>query len=109
MKKIIPLTFLLILSACASHHQQTYAGGHLQPIIAWDSLNTADPCSDSLFLALQNKPYTQLTAYEQAYFKQKWDECNGTPEVNHGSTPEWILAAFDIAGLAVAIIIALVG
>ena len=104
MKVAIPFFFLLLLSACASSRQQTSNGGHSQPIIAADSLNTSDPCQDSLFLALQNKPATQMTAYEQAYFKQKWDECNGTPNVTHGSTPEWIVATLDIIGFGVALI-----
>jgi hypothetical protein len=105
MKKVILMVFAIAICSCASSHHQNSFGGHTQPIVAWDSLNTTDPCQDSLFLALQNKPYSQLTAYEHAYFQQKWDECNGTPDVNHGSTPEWILATIDIIGIVAAIII----
>ena len=105
MKKAILLVFAIALASCAGSHPQVSYGGHKQPIVAWDSLNTSDPCQDSLFLALQNKPYSQMTAYEHTYFQQKWDECNGTPEANHGSTPEWILATIDIIGFFAAIII----
>ncbi|HET6400524.1 MAG TPA: hypothetical protein VFH95_03915 [Candidatus Kapabacteria bacterium] len=105
MKKVILLVLAIALASCAGSHQQVSYGGHTQPIVAWDSLNTTNPCQDSLFLALENKPASQLTAFEQAYFQQKWDECNGTPEVNHGSTPEWILATIDIIGFFAAVII----
>jgi hypothetical protein len=50
-----------------------------------------------------------MTAYEHSYFQQKWNECNGTPEVNHGSTPEWILATLDIIGIVIGIIILAAG
>jgi hypothetical protein len=108
MKKATLLVLAIAIVSCAHQNQVSY-GGHTQPIVAWDSLNLANPCQDSLFLALQNKPYSQLTAYEHAYFQQKWDECNGTPDVNHGSAPEWILATLDIIGVVAAIIIIAAG
>ncbi len=109
MKILLLLVLAIAISSCAGSHRQVSYGGHKQPIVAWDSLNTTSPCQDSLFLALQNKPYSQLTAYERAYFQQKWDECNGTPEVNHGSTPEWILATIDLIGAGVTILFLLLG
>lgn len=105
MKILLLLVLAITIASCASRHQVSYVGGHQQPIVAWDSLNNSDPCQDSLFLALQNKPYSQLTAYEQTYFQQKWDECNGIPGGGQGSTPEWILATFDIVGLVSAVIL----
>jgi|GEM_PF-6716582 hypothetical protein len=103
------LVFMVAVSSCASSHRPSNVGGHSQPIVARDSFNTSDPCQDSLFLALQNKPLSTMTAYEHSYFQQKWNECNGTPEVNHGSTPEWILATLDIIGIVIGIIILAAG
>ena len=111
MKIAILLVLAFVVSSCASSLDQTKNPnnqGHQQPIEveARHSMEIADPCKDSLFLVLQDKPYSAMTAYEHAYFQQKWDECNGTPEVNHGSTPEWILAWFDIVGVVLALVIA---
>lgn len=63
-------------------------------------------CRDSLFLALQNMPYSALTAFEHSYFQQKWDECNGTPVVNQSSDAEWWIATPVIIA-TVAIILSL--
>jgi hypothetical protein len=99
MKIAVLLVLVLAVSSCASSYDQNKnPNGHQQPVENTREMQVADPCQDSLFLALQNKPYSELTAYEHAYFQQKWDECNGTPAVNHGSTPEWILAGFEIVG-----------
>ncbi len=105
MKIVIMLVLVLAVSSCASSYDQNNGSGHQQPIEATRAQKVADPCQDSLFLALQNKPYASLTAYEHAYFQQKWDECNGTPAVNQGSTPEWILAGIEIVGAALYFII----
>jgi hypothetical protein len=98
-----------ILSSCGHVPNTTIprdALGRPQPIEV-DTLAPIipDACRDSLFLALQTKPVSQMTAYEKAYFQQKWDECNGTP-AHSGSTPEWIMATLDILA-AVAVFIQL--
>lgn len=107
MRKFGPFFLLLVFCACSSNHTVGRDALHRpQPINADTTFaEVPDACRDSLFLALQNKPYAQMTAYEHAYFQQKWDECNGTPETPHGSTPEWILAVLDIIGVVVGLIV----
>jgi hypothetical protein len=67
---IFSVLFLLtvVVSSCASSGSTDSRSSQ--------SVDT-DPCYDSLYLALQNKPASQLTAYEQAYFNEKYNECHG--------------------------------
>jgi hypothetical protein len=76
---------------------------HLTETTAVNQFGEKDPCHDSLFVALQQRPYNSLTAYEHAYFDQMWQECNGTDFHNRGNAPEWIMASFAIHAFVISI------
>ncbi|HEY3875951.1 MAG TPA: hypothetical protein VGM92_10775 [Candidatus Kapabacteria bacterium] len=101
MKKFGPFVLLLALCACSSNHTVARdALGRPQPInVDTAFTDVPDACRDSLFLALQTKPFTQMTAYEHAYFEQKWQECNGPSTPRYGTTPEWIVASLYLIGV----------
>lgn len=66
-----------------------------------------NPCRDSLFLRLKNKPEAELTAFERAYFQQKYNECYAADSnnSNDGNTPEWIAAIILMLEAAAAIVV----
>ena len=68
---------------------------------------SSSPCEDSLFLALKNKPYASLTAFEHHYFEMMINKCYDTPVISQSGPAEWWVAAPVIISFALAVVILL--
>ena len=100
MKNILFACLLLVaLSSCASSLNKARQLAKNEQVVPSD-----DPCTDSLFLAIKNKPYASLTAFEHHYYEMMFDKCYNTPVVNESGPAEWWVAAPIIISIAVAVV-----
>jgi hypothetical protein len=97
MKKIL-LSCLLLLAVNSCVYKETEEDRR-------ETLKRSpSACEDSLFLALKNKPYASLTAFEHHYFEMMFDKCYDVPIINQSGPAEWWVAAPVIISFALAAI-----